>query len=336
MAWRTRRRVASAKRQPQPKQRLIDDNTMSFRFFIYYCALVGGWTAFVGFFLGTSLAPENRLGQNGIKGMFLGLMIALGLSLVDALWNLSLRRITLVLLRVGVSVLVGAVAGLMGGMLGLWLYDKWAPLFVLAWTLTGLLVGASIGVFEMINSLVRQQDMSGARKKLVKCLIGGAAGGILGGILAMLLRVLLPGIFPGKEANWLWSPTAFGFVALGMCIGLLVGLAQVILKEAWIKVEAGFRPGREMILAKENTTIGRAEGCDIGLFGDSQIEKLHASIIQAGSRYYLEDPGTPGGTYINDRRVQGRVPLNSGDKIRLGKSVLCFRERQKRAAAPAT
>jgi hypothetical protein len=306
---------------------------MSFRFFIYYCALVGGWAAFVGFFLGTFLAPENRLGHNGIKGMFLGLMVALGLSLVDTLWNLSLSRIGVVLLRVGVSLLVGAVAGLLGGMVGLWLYDIWGPLFVLGWTLTGLLVGASIGVFEMIASLIKQQDLSGARKKLIKCLIGGTAGGILGGTLAMLLRMALPGIFANKDSNWLWSPTAFGFVALGMCIGLLVGLAQVILKEAWIKVEAGFRPGREMILTKENTTIGRAEGCDIGLFGDAQVEKLHASIVQAGNRYYVEDVGTPGGTFVNDQRVQGRVPLNTGDKIRLGKSILCFRERQKRSTA---
>ena len=61
-----------------------------------------------------------------------------------------------------------------------------------------------------------------------------------------------------------------GFVALGMCIGLLIGLAQVILKEAWVRVEAGFRAGREMILSKPEVTIGRAESCDIGLFGDAK------------------------------------------------------------------
>ena len=73
-----------------------------------------------------------------------------------------------------------------------------------------------------------------------------------------------------------------GFVALGMCIGLLVGLAQVILKEAWIKVEAGFRSGREMILAKDKTSIGRAEGVDIPLFGDAAVGRLHAHIVQRG------------------------------------------------------
>ena len=112
-----------------------------------------------------------------------------------------------------------------------------------------------------------------------------------------------------------------------MFIGLLIGLAQVFLKEAWIRVEKGRRAGRELILTREKTTIGRAEACDIGLFGDNQIEKLHASILLAGNRYYVEDEKTPAGTFVNDQPVVGRVALKSGDLIRVGGSVLCFRER---------
>jgi hypothetical protein len=146
----------------------------------------------------------------------------------------------------------------------------------------------------------------------------------------MMLAGAWQGIFTGKDAESLWSPWATGFVALGMCIGLLIGLAQVILKEAWVRVEAGFKPGREKILSKERTTVGRAEVCDIGLFGDNAVEKLHANIIMAGNRYFLEDAGTPAGTFLNDRPVQGRMPLKNGDLIRLGRNVLCFRERAKR------
>ena len=32
--------------------------------------------------------------------------------------------------------------------------------------------------------------------------------------------------------------------------------------------------GREIMLTKDETTIGRAESCDIGLFGDNAIERL--------------------------------------------------------------
>jgi hypothetical protein len=305
---------------------------MSFRLFIYYCALIGGWAAFFGWVIGMFLAPSNPLGNVGIRGMWLGMMIALGLGLVDSVWNLSLGQLPQIVMRVGVGVLVGCVAGLLGGVIGQALYGLtgWEVFYVFGWTLTGLLVGTSVGVFEILASVLRQQDFSGSTKKLLKALAGGAAGGILGGVLSLVLKVVFGFLFKGKEVNDLWGPTAWGFVALGMCIGLLIGLAQVILKEAWIKVEKGRRAGREMILTRERTTIGRAESCDIGLFGDNQIEKRHAIILQAGNRYYVEDEKSTTGTFVNEQPVVGRVPLRSGDLIRVGSNVLCFRERAKR------
>jgi hypothetical protein len=306
---------------------------MSFRLFIYYCALCGGWAALIGWGIGRVLSPEAEIGKVGIMGAFLGLSVALGLGFVDALWNVPMRQFGQVLARVGTAVLVGLVGGLLGGMLGQVLYSATGGMglfLVVGWTLTGLLVGISIGTFEVLSSMIRKADLSGSWKKLINGLIGGTAGGLLGGILALLLRTAAARIFSDKDVEKLLSPTATGFVALGICIGLLIGLAQVILREAWIKIESGRRAGREMILSKEKTTIGRAEACDIGLFGDNAIERLHAQILLAGNRYYLEDAKTAAGTFINDQPVAGRVPLRSGDRIRVGNSVLCFRERQRR------
>lgn len=311
---------------------------MSFRMFIYYCALCGGWAAFFGWAFGRFFNSTNDIATAGVRGLLLGLMVALGLSLLDALWNLSLRQMGSIILRVGTSLMIGAVGGLFGGVIGQALLDLTQRIsnilaggfYVFGWTLTGLLVGASIGVFEMLSSLVRQKDVGFSIKKLVKVVVGGTAGGLLGGLLSMMLVAAFTSLFSGKDRNALWTPTAMGFVALGMCIGLLIGLAQVILKEAWIKVEAGFRPGREMILAKDRTIVGRAEGSDIALFGDQGVEKLHAIIVLDKNRYYLEDSNTPGGTFVNDQQVKGRAPLNSGDLIRMGKSLLRFNERQKK------
>ena len=78
----------------------------------------------------------------------------------------------------------------------------------------------------------------------------------------------------------------------------------MVLKEAWLKVEAGFRAGREMMLTKEETTIGRAESCDLGLFGDNAIERLHARIVLKNNQYVLADVETPGGTFLNDKPVR--------------------------------
>jgi hypothetical protein len=299
---------------------------MSFRLFVYYCALCGGWAAWIGWLLGVFFAPgDPPLGRNGIIGMFLGLMIATGLGLVDALWILPWNRVGQIFLRVIIAVVIGAVGGLLGGMIGHVLYDTtqvYAYLIV-GWTIVGLLCGMSVGSFDMLAGVLQKKGQKAGRAKFLKCLIGGLIGGVVGGGLAVLCRVGLAGRFDQ-------APTALGFVALGACIGLLVGLAQVILKEAWIRVEAGFRAGRDMILTKDKISVGRAEGTDVALFGDSGVEKLHAHIILDGGRYFLEDNATPGGTFLNDQKVNGRTPLNSGDRIRIGKSVLRFYERTKR------
>jgi hypothetical protein len=307
---------------------------MSFRLFIYYCALCGGGGAFLGWVLGRFISLSNGILTQGLKGMFLGLSVAWALALVDALWMLSLRRFVAIGVRVATAMAVGTLGGLLGGLVSQALYGwkEYDAFLVFGWTITGFLIGVSLGVFDLLSSLLRGQDAGAARRKIFKGVLGGTLGGLVGGILSLLLlsgwtRLLrqLGGDLQVEEH--LWSPSAWGFVALGICIGLLIGLAQVILKEAWLKVEAGFRKGREVILAKPEITIGRAESCDIGLFGDPQIEKLHARIRQEGDRYVLLDEGS--GTYVNDDLIHDSRILRSGDAIRMGKCVLRFRERQR-------
>ena len=320
---------------------------MSFRLFVWYCMIGGAWAGFIGWVFGTVLAPSSGGGYGAsilhdcIQGVLLALVVACGLSFLDAAFNVSLRQIDKVLVRVVAGVFVGLFAGLLGSFIGgSLLYATLhiempstlktilsAAAFIFGWTIVGFLIGFSICFFEVIAGLLARKDVSGAFKKFTKCVIGGAIGGVVGGLIAFTLGELAANLI--HKAN-LWTPTALGFIAIGACIGLLVGLAQVMLKEAWIRVEAGFRPGREMLLLKERTSIGRAEGSDIALFGDSGVEKAHANIVLDGGRYFLEDLEAPGGTFVNDQKIEGRAPLKAGDQIRIGKSVLRFNERTKR------
>lgn len=313
---------------------------MSFRLFVYYCFLFGAWSGFLGWLMGRFVAPTVPEGNNdffphvlraSIIGLFLGFSVALWLSFLDAAFTLSLRKFGGILLRVGAAILVGIFGGLFGGLVGgaIYKWTQWDSVFLVSWIIVGMLVGMSICFFEVCASLLTAKDFGSAFKKFIKCVIGGTVGGLLGGLVALAMRKAAEVVFSGN-VNDLNSPTAVGFVAIGACIGLLVGLAQIILKEAWIKVEAGFRPGREMLLGKAKTTIGRAEGSDIALFGDSGVEKAHANIVLEGGRYFLEDLQTPGGSYVNDQKVAGKAPLKAGDLIRVGKSVLRFNERAKR------
>src|SRR5262245_20397530 len=259
---------------------------MTFRRFVYWCALCGGWAAAAGWALGRLIAGGDPLGSAGIKGMCLGMLIALALGLVDALWVFSLRQVGQVVPRVLICVAVGSLGGLLGGVVGQALFDRSDNLdvfLVLGWALTGLMVGVSIGTFDFLRGWVCREDLRGARRKVVRGVLGGTVGGILGGFLSLKLLGGWVAVFPGKGD--LWSPSATGFVALGLCIGLVVGVAQVVLQEAWLRVEAGFRCGRELLVGRTPMTIGRAESCDLGLFGDRGIERLHARILRLGGRY---------------------------------------------------
>jgi MFS family permease len=303
---------------------------MSFRSFIYWCALGGGCGAYVGWVLGRLAVVGDHVGRAGLQGMLLGMMVALLVGLVDALWSTSSRQAVPVAGRVLVAVAVGVLGGFLGGFVGQALYFKWqhAAALLFGWTLTGLLIGAAPGTYDLLARLMSSEDLRGARRKIVNGLAGGSAGGLLGGVLFVLLQQAWSALLRGREEDF-WSPGATGFVALGLCIGLLIGLAQVILKEAWIKVEAGFRPGRELLLSKPEVTLGRAETCDVGLFGDPGVERVHARIRREGDHFVLCDEGSATGTFVNDERLRGPRVLRCGDAIRLGRCVLRFGERGK-------
>lgn len=71
--------------------------------------------------------------------------------------------------------------------------------------------------------------------------------------------------------------------------------------------------------------IGRDERVDLSL-NDGSISRAHCSVERAPNEtgYLLVDLGSTNGTSLNGRRVKDRVPLETGDKIFLGSSVLRF------------
>jgi hypothetical protein len=308
---------------------------MNFKSFVYYCALCGAWAAFFTWALITFTKIydiENKDIQAALVAGFLGVLVGGVVGLLDALLNsVGAARFVRVFICMG----VGFLGGLVGGYIGQKLYmdGSGLPKFV-GWALVGSIIGASIGVFDLMRA-AGGKGMKQAIRKTINGVIGGAIGGALGGFLNDAFGTIpwMPtseGAHQDLKMIFPKSTLATGLVILGACIGLLIGAAQVLLKEAWVRVEQGFKAGREMILTKPDTTVGRAEGSDIPLFGDAQCEKTHAHIVLKGDRYVLVDNGTPGGTYLNGQRINGQAPLKSGDLIGCGKSVLRFEERAKR------
>jgi hypothetical protein len=304
---------------------------MSFRLFIYYCALCGGVAAFVGWAVGRSFDFHSKFLADGVKGFWLGVTVAFVLSFVDVRWSGRSRQFFSAVGRILVAVLIGAAGGFLGGILAQALYRLADIFYALGWTVTGALVGLAVCIYDLLEATLLGQDVDGPLRKVLHGVIGGTIGGFLGGVLSAAFRGFLTTLFGDKPSDQLWSPSAWGFVALGACIGLLIALTQVILKEAWLKVEAGFRAGREQILAKPVVTIGRAENCDVGLFGDAAVDRLHARILRKGEDYLVADAESTTGTFVNGQRVDRPRVLQSGDAIRIGRAVLRFGERAKQA-----
>jgi len=85
-------------------------------------------------------------------------------------------------------------------------------------------MGAGIGATEGLYERSPRKTRNG--------LLGGSIGGLLGGML--FDRIVQSGAQMSGRATALVGP--------GISIGVLIGLAHVVLKEAWLTVLDGYRP----------------------------------------------------------------------------------------------
>ena len=75
-------------------------------------------------------------------------------------------------------------------------------------------------------------------------------------------------------------------------------------------------------ISRNPTIIGRSNNADVVLL-DPAVSDFHARIIKHSFGYTVEDMGSAEGTFLRDKRVN-HARLISGDKLRLGKTILTF------------
>lgn len=285
---------------------------MSFVRIVYYSALAGGWGAFVGWLVAEILFFRSGVEEGAVQaaavGALVGAGISLGLSVVAGLANGSVIEI---IRRALPAVVAGGFGGAVGSLVGN-LLDKMlgrAP----GWMVVGLGIGIVEGLYDRSAS------------KLRNGLIGGALGGLLGGLL---FDAIQKGVVHGSGM----SSRAAGFVVLGIAIGALIGLVQVVLKDAWLTVLDGYRPGRQLILSRQVTALGRGDHLPLPFLGpmNAGIESEHVRIVrQAGGAFVLEDNQTKLGTRLNNNPVTHPTPLKDGDVIKFGTNFVRFNERRR-------
>lgn len=78
----------------------------------------------------------------------------------------------------------------------------------------------------------------------------------------------------------------------------------------------------EMFPLSEEVTIGRAPGCSVPLADDTFVSQLHARIYVRDGQPFVEDLGSTNGTFLNRTRLTETMPLQRGDRLQIGQTVL--------------
>lgn len=288
----------------------------------------------------TALMPdvETPVGYTAIFviGLVSGLMIGLLLGLAEGMSSASPRDIA----RCAAGgALFGAAGGILGLTFGNAVYNAMYSAAgggagtqrlpshstpgIVAFVL--LLIGRGFG-WALIGGFIglSQGIAAGSTQKMVNGAVGGLIGGGLGGsvfeILAWMNRGGVTNYPPGMIRFISFSVT-------GASIGMFIGFIQEVTKKAWLIRLVGRNEGKEYVLFKPVTVLGRDELADIPIFGDPDVAERHAKITAQGPRYYIEDMGSFYGTAVNGAKVTAREPLRDGVTVEIGKTRFLFRDR---------
>jgi len=74
-------------------------------------------------------------------------------------------------------------------------------------------------------------------------------------------------------------------------------------------------------------TIGRREDADLALPWDREVSGVHALLQRVGGEITIIDDGlSTNGTYVNGQRINGRHRLRHEDRVRVGRTILVYRD----------
>ncbi|MFI5456363.1 MAG: FHA domain-containing protein [Isosphaerales bacterium] len=274
----------------------------------YDLALTGGLGALFGLYMYVEMVQaESVYVRDALAGLLIGGSLGVFLNayspLRDGAWLKLARAVTWGAPAAALGGALGLVAGevviglLRGGLLGR----------ALSWSVLGLGIGLGQGLADR------------SRERLVYGLIGGGLGGFAGGFSFELLR--------GAQADRVDRSQALGIVILGAGLGLCLALVEQVLRRAWVQVQNGRQEGRVYLLAHPRCRLGLDERAEIGIFGDPAVARRHAEIESTSRGYVLHQLAAQASTRVNGMAVADLHPLQDGDRIELGHTVLVFRQR---------
>ena len=282
----------------------------------------------------STFSQEQLLHRNSTLGMLLFALtaacIGLGIGAVDGVVCRMWRRAAL-------SGLVGLAVGSIGGLvLSIIANLIYAPMSMFAagqegglvhgmnalgfavqvlgrcfaWGLVGIAMGLGQGIALRSNRL------------LVFGLIGGVAGGVIGGLLFDPIDLLRD----ASDVPSAWLSRMVGITVIGLSVGAMIGVVELLARDAWLRMEQGPLAGKEFLVFKDVMRIGASSRSDIYLFNDPLVLDHHATLRASGEAIEIESANQGKQVLVNDRPVR-LARLRHGDRIGIGRTVFVYQQR---------
>ncbi len=109
-------------------------------------------------------------------------------------------------------------------------------------------------------------------------------------------------------------------MAVGLALGVTILVADEWIRSASLRLMQGKNEFRDWSIDYSANRIGSSEGCEIPLFGQSDVAPIHATIYRTPDAFTI-DAHAP--TLVNGQPVTQGV-LRSGDQIEVGNAQLVF------------
>ena len=132
---------------------------------------------------------------------------------------------------------------------------------------------------------------------------------------ALFLNILKL-IFLGLVYLFLWQVAR----AIAAHLGAGPGLRRSREGTEVVMVRSETQPGLRFTV-RDVTVIGRSSDADVRI-DDPYASDYHLRLALQDGRVTVHDLGSTNGTYVNGRRVTVPVPLNRGDAVQVGKTIM--------------
>lgn len=181
----------------------------------------------------------------------------------------------------------------------------------LAWALAGMAMGLGQGIALRSSRL------------LLYGLVGGVVGGLLGGLFFDPIDLILLG---SDKPSAHWS-RLIGFGLIGFSVGAMIGVVELLARDAWLRMTKGPLTGKEFLIFKDVMAIGSSPRSDIYLFNDPLVAADHAILRAVGDECEIETRQSDHPIQLNNRSVN-RARLRHGDSVTIGRTVFVFQRRK--------